>query len=223
VPVPSARVTFSLESGAEGRWTNRGGNRAVVCMNGGTAAEHPGTWSASLEWLVGRLARRRPELGFLEVRYRIKSWRRLELCVEDAGAAIAAARAAGAGEVALIGFSMGGAVAVHVAADPAVSTVIALAPWLYPELDLAPLEGRRFAVVHGSLDRALPGVPGVRPELSLHGYDRARALGIDAVRTVIPGALHPIALRAPWGEPVRMPRAERWEELVDAELGRFCA
>lgn len=216
-------MSFQLASGAEARWTNDAGRRAVVCMNGGTAAELPGTWSASLEWLVGRLGARRRGLGFLEVRYRIKSWRRLELCVEDAAAAIAAARSAGAEEVALIGFSMGGAVAVHAAADPAVSTVIALAPWLYPELDVSTLEGRRFAVVHGSLDRGLPGVPGVRPELSLRGYERARALGVDAVRTVISGALHPIALRAPWGEPVRMPRAGCWEELVDAELERFCA
>jgi pimeloyl-ACP methyl ester carboxylesterase len=216
-------MSFRLESGAQARWTNSAGLRAVVCMNGGTAAERPGTWSASLEWLVRRLARRRPELGFLEVRYRVKSWRRLELCVEDAGAAIGAARAAGAEEVALVGFSMGGAVAVHVASDPAVRTVIALAPWLYPELDLSTLEGRRFAVVHGSLDRGLPGVPGVRPELSLIGYERALALGVDAERTLITGALHPIALRAPWGDPVPMPRAERWEQLVDAELERFCA
>jgi pimeloyl-ACP methyl ester carboxylesterase len=216
-------VTFTLESGAEGRWTNRSNHRAVVCVNGGTAAELPGTWSASLEWLVARLARGRPELGFLEVRYRVKSWRRLELCVEDAAAALAAARAAGAEEIALLGFSMGGAVAVHVAAEPDVSTVIALAPWLYAELDLAPLQGRRFAVVHGSLDRGLPGVPGVRPELSRRGYELALELGVDAVRTVIPGGLHPIALRAPWGEPVPMPRAGRWAELVDAELERFCA
>ena len=33
----------------------RGGG-AVVCVNGGTAAEVPGTWSASLEWLVRRLS-----------------------------------------------------------------------------------------------------------------------------------------------------------------------
>ena len=99
----------------------------------------------------------------LEVRYRIKSWRRLPLCIEDARAAIEVARAAGAEEIALVGFSMGGAVTVHVADDPAVSTVIALAPWLYPELDVSPLDGRRFAVLHGSLDRGLPGVPGVRP------------------------------------------------------------
>ena len=115
----------------------------------------------------------------------IKSWRRLPLCIEDARAAIEVARAAGAEEIALLGFSMGGAVSVHVADDPAVSTVIALAPWLYPELDVSPLDGRRFVVLHGSLDRGLPGVPGVRPELSLRGYERAKARGVDASRQVI--------------------------------------
>ena len=133
------------------------------------------------------------------------------------------AREAGAAEVALLGFSMGGAVSVHVADEPAVSTVIALAPWLYPELDVAPLDGRRFAVLHGSLDRGLPGIPGVRPELSLRGYERAKARGVDAERTVIDGAIHPIALRAPWGGTVPMPRAGRWAELVGEELERFCA
>jgi len=216
-------MSFSLATGAEARWTGRLGPCAVVCVNGGTAAEVPGTWSASLEWLVGRLARRFPDLGFLEVRYRVKSWRRLDLCVADARAAIAATRDAGAAEVALLGFSMGGAVAVHVAGDPAVSAVIALAPWLYSELDVSPLDGRRFAVLHGSLDGGLPGIPGVSPKLSLRGYERARARGVDAERTVIDGAIHPIALRTPWGGTVPMPRAGRWAELAGAELERFCA
>jgi len=218
-----SNVTIELASGAEGRWTSPGGPRAVVCMNGGTAAELPGTWSASIEWLVGRLGQGHPSLGFLELRYRIKSWRRLELCSDDAEAAIAAAKADGAREIALLGFSMGGAVAVQVAADPSVSTVIALATWFHDRLDLAPLDGRRLAVVHGSLDRGLPGIPGVAPELSLRGYERARARGVEAVRTVIPGAIHPIALRAPWGGLLPMPRARRWAELVSAELERFCA
>lgn len=216
-------MSFELAGGAEGRWTNRGGSRAVVCVNGGTAAEVAGTWSASVEWLAGRLGRRFPELGFLEVRYRVKSWRQLGGCIDDARAALTAARESGAEEIALLGFSMGGAVAVHVAADPDVRSVIALAPWLYPELDVSPLDGRRFAVAHGSLDRGLPGVPGVRPELSLQGVERALARGVDAVRTVIPGAIHPIALRAPWGALVPMPRASRWEALVAEEFERFCA
>jgi pimeloyl-ACP methyl ester carboxylesterase len=216
-------MSFELTSGAEARWTNKVGRRAVVCFNGGTAAELPGTWSSSVEWLVRRLSVPFVKLAFLEVRYRTKSWRRLERCIEDAQSAVGAARAAGVEEVALLGYSMGGAVAVHVAANPEVRSVIALGPWLYPQLDLAPLDGRRLAIVHGSLDRGLPGIPGVSPALSLRGYERAKARGIDAVRTVIPFASHAIALRSPLGGLVRMPRADRWAELVDEELERFCA
>jgi len=216
-------MSFELATGAEARWTGTPGPRAVVCVNGGTAAEVPGTWSASVEWLVRRLSADHPSLAFLEVRYRVKSWRQLHSCVADARAAVATAHEEGADDVALLGFSMGGAVAVLVASDPTVSTVIALAPWLYPELDVAPLDGRRFAVLHGSLDRGLPWIPGVRPELSRQGYERARARGVDAERTVIGGAIHPIALRAPWGGTVPMPRAGRWAELVGEELQRFSA
>jgi len=215
-------MSFALASGAEARWTGPPGRVAVVCVNGGTAAALPGTWSASLEWLVGRLAGRLPELSFLEVRYRVKSWRRLESCVEDALAALAAAREAGVQEIAILGFSMGGAVAVHAAADPAVTTVVGLAPWLYPELDLSPLRGRRLAIFHGELDRGVPWIPGVSPELSLRAAQRACALGIDTARTTIPGALHAIALRAPWGTPVPLPRGRHWVELTAAELGRLC-
>ena len=216
-------MSFRLATGAEARWTNAGAPRVVVCVNGGTAAEVQGTWSASVEWLVRRLAARLPGLGFLEVRYRTKSWHRLEECADDARAALGAARAEDVDDVALLGFSMGGAVAVRVAADPAVRHVIGLAPWLPPQLDLSPLDGRRLAIVHGSWDRGLPFLPGVSPELSRRGYERARARGVEAVRTVIPGAIHPIALRSPWGAAVPMPRAGRWEELVGAELERFCA
>ena len=72
-------------------------------------------WNASLEWLADHLAPRHPELGFLEVRYRIRSWRNMGPCIEDAEAALAAAATAGAREVVLIGFSMGGSIAVTVA------------------------------------------------------------------------------------------------------------
>jgi pimeloyl-ACP methyl ester carboxylesterase len=212
-------MSFELASGAEARWTNPGAARAVVCVNGGTAADVPGTWSASVEWLVDTLGPRFPALSFLEVRYRVKSWRRLELCIEDAQAGIDATEV---DEVALLGFSMGGAVSVHVAGDARVSTVIALAPWLYDQLDVTPLDGRRFAILHGALDRGLPGIPGVAPELSLRGFERARARGVDASRTIIRGAIHPIALRAPWGRTLPMPRARRWADLVGEELTRFC-
>jgi len=215
-------VVVALATGAEARVTGVVDGRAVVCANGGTAREVPGTWSASLEWLVRRLAPRFSGLCFLELRYRVKSWRRLEDCVADGEAALGQAKELGAREVLLLGFSMGGAVSVRIAADEAVSTVVGLAPWLPPELGLEPLRGRRLAIVHGALDAPFPGVPGVRPSLSRDAAERARALGVEVERQTIPGALHAIAVRTRRGL-VPMPRAGRWAELVSAELERFCA
>src|SRR5581483_6900631 len=174
---------------------------AVVCVNGGQAAEVPGTWSASLEWLVRRLAPARPELAFAEVRYRVKSWKRLDLCVEDCREAI---RAVGAERTLLLGFSMGGAVAIAAADEPSVERVVGLAPWIPDRLPLDTLQGRRLDVLHGSLDRWLPGVPGVSPVLSRRGFERARADGVLGSYELIPGALHAIALRSPSGRPVAL-------------------
>lgn len=216
-------MSFQLRSGAEGRWTGTPGPAAVVCVNGGTAAEVPGTWSASVEWLVRALAPRLPELAFLEVRYRIKSWRRFELCVEDGAAAIAAAREAGVPRLALLAFSMGGAVAVRNAAADGVEVVVGVNPWLPPQLELEPLRGRRLAIVHGSLDAPLPGVPGVKPAMSRAACERARALGVEAERRVLPGAFHAVALRRRRGGLLPLPGARRYAELVAAELERLCA
>ena len=216
-------MIVALETGAEARLTGGSGAFAVVCANGGTARPVAGTWSASVEWLVRRLAPAFPRLGFLELRYRVKSWRRFDDCVADGAAALAEARGRGAEKVALLGFSMGGAVAARIAADDAVTTVIGLAPWLPPQLELDALAGRRVAIVHGALDAPFPGVPGVRPSISLEAAERARAAGAEVERTVIPGAVHAIALRSPRGVLVPMPRARRWAQLVGTELERFCA
>lgn len=209
-----------LATGAELRLTGAGERGAVVCVNGGQAREVEGTWSASIEWLVGKVAPRLPELSFAEVRYRVKSWRRLEWCVEDAEAAVGAV---GASRTLLLGFSMGGAVAVGAADDPSVEAVVGLAPWLPDELDVRPLAGKRLAVLHGALDRWLPGVPGVSPRLSRRGFERALAAGAEGSYTVIPGGVHGVAVRSRRGRLLALPRARRWEELVEDELRRFAA
>lgn len=196
---------------------------AVVCVNGGQARDVPGTWSASLEWLVDRLAPEHPGLGFAEVRYRIKSWKRLEMCIEDTAAAIDTVTGAGAQRVLILGFSMGGAVAIGAAGHPTVRTVLGLAPWMPDRLGLAGLEGKRLLVLHGAWDRYLPGIPGVSPASSRRGFERARAEGVEGSYELIPRALHPIAVRAPWGTALPAPRARRWAELVGAELDRFQA
>lgn len=190
---------------------------AVICVNGGQGGAVPGTWSASLEWLVRRLAPRFPQLGFAEVKYRIKSWNRLDWCVADARAAIAEISAP---RTLLLGFSMGGAVAIRSADEPSVRGVVGLAPWIPDRLHLEPLAGRRFDVVHGSLDRWLPGIPGVSPASSRRGFERARALGAEGSYTIIPGALHAIALRAHWGAPIPLPGARRWAEHATLALER---
>jgi pimeloyl-ACP methyl ester carboxylesterase len=191
---------------------------AVVCVNGGQSREVEGTWSASVEWLVRRLAPRLPELGFAEVRYRVKSWRRLESCVEDARAAV---HEVGAPRIALVGFSMGGAVSVAIADEPAVEEVIGLAPWIPDQLDVTTLRRKRLTVLHGAFDRWFPLVPGVSASHSRKGYERARERGADGRYVLIPGAFHGIALRSPWGRLVPLPKAERWAELAEEDLRRF--
>jgi len=117
---------------------------------------------------------------------------------------------------------MRGAVAISVADEPGVEEVLGLAPWIPERLDLAPLAGRRLTVIHGSLDRALPGIPGVSPTDSRRGFERACALGgVDGGYTVLRGAVHGMALRAHWGRPVPLPRAGAWARLVARELERF--
>ena len=208
---------MKLATGAEMRVTGPTDECAVVCVNGGQAREVEGTWSATVEWLVRRLAPRLPELGFAEVRYRVKSWKRLESCVEDARAAI---YEVGAPRVALLGFSMGGAVSIAVASEPHVEEVIGLAPWIPDQLDVSTLRRKRLTVIHGGLDRWLPGIPGVSASHSRKGFDRARERGAEGTYTLVPGGLHGVALR-PWGKLVTLPKADRWAELVEEELRRF--
>jgi dienelactone hydrolase len=179
-----------------------------------------GTWSATLEWLVRRLAPQFPELAFAEVRYRIKSWNKLDWCIDDAQAAIAEV---GARRTLLLGFSMGGAVSARAADAPSVDTVLGLAPWLPDQLPLGALRGKRLRVLHGSLDRALPGIPGVAPSLSRRGFERALALGAEGEYSLIRGGLHGTAVRRPSGRLVALPRASKWASLVAGELTRFQA
>ena len=209
---------MKLSTGAELRITGSVAECAVVCVNGGRSREVEGTWSASVEWLVRRLAPRLPGLAFAEVRYRIKSWRRLEWCVDDARAAVAEL---GCSRIALLGFSMGGAVSIAIADDSPVEEVVGLAPWIPDQLDVTTLRGKRLTVFHGALDRWLPGIPGVSASQSRAGFDRARERGAEGRYVVIPGALHGVAVRVPWGALVALPKAERWAELVEEELRRF--
>lgn len=208
-----------LATGAEMRVTGPAETAAVVCVNGGQGGAQEGTWSASLEWLVGQLAQRFPTVAFAEVRYRIKSWNRLDMCEQDARAAV---RETAAPRTLFLGFSMGGAVAAKSVDERSVEGIVGLAPWLPDRLDLSKLRGRRLDVLHGMLDRWLPGIPGVSPESSRRGFERARKLGAEGSYELIPGALHAIALRSPLGV-VPLPRAGRWAELAGDRIESWAA
>jgi pimeloyl-ACP methyl ester carboxylesterase len=207
-----------LSTGAQIRVTGRGDGLVALCLNGGTRRELPGTWSASVELLVRRCATELPDAGWAEVRYRVRSWQQLEMCVDDGRAALEAVVEAGAREVVLVGYSMGGAVTAAIAGHPLVRQVVGLAPWLPDRLDMTGMRNRDVAIFHGSLDRYLPGIPGVSPDSSRRGFERLLALGARGTYTTIPGAIHPIALRAPWGALIPMPRAGEWARHVRAVM-----
>ena len=208
---------FPLARGAEARVRNPDARRAAVLVNGGTARRVPGTWSATSEWLSECLATRFPEVAFMEVRYRTKSWNELPFCIEDADDALTAC----ARPSILVGFSMGGAVAIGAADHESAAAVLGLAPWIPPQLDLRPLRGKRFDVVHGAWDRWFPLVPGVSAAHSRSGFERALAAGANGTYTVIPRGLHGVALRSRNGSLLTLPRAKAWLAPVSAAIERF--
>ena len=208
-----------LSSGAEVRVRNEGAAVAAVLVNGGTARAVPGTWSATSELLADELSPRFPGIAFVEVRYRVKTWNELSSCMADAEAALELVQR----ESLLVGFSMGGAVSIGVAAHESASAVVGLAPWIPDRLPLDGLKGKRFDVIHGSWDRALPGIPGVSAASSRRGFERARSLGVEGSYTLIERGLHGAALRGRAGRLLRLPRWRAWVEHVADRLEWFAA
>jgi dienelactone hydrolase len=119
--------------------------------------------------------------------------------------------------VALIGFSMGGGIAIGVAGDPRVRGVIGLAPWVPDQISVAALRGKRLAILHGSRDRYLPLLPGVPPEHSRRVMERAAAAGAAASHSLVQGAIHAVAVRTPLGL-LPLPHARAWSAAVAAHL-----
>ena len=207
----------ALPTGADVRLHNEGGPLAVVLLNGGSAKAVPGTWSATSEVLATELAPRFPGLTFAEVRYRIKTWNALDSCMADGRATLDLV----ARPSLLVGFSMGGAVSIGIAAHPDAAGVLGLAPWIPERLRLDGLRGKRLDVLHGSWDRYLPGIPGVSAASSKRGFERARSLGIAGTYTLIPRGLHGAAIRRPSGAIQRLPRAAAWVDGVAVALEAF--
>ena len=214
-----ACTTLPLARGAEARARNADAPLAAVLVNGGTARRVPGPGARPANGSRRRLAKRFPEVAFVEVRYRTKSWNELGSCMEDAATP----------STQPIGPPSSSA-SRWVAPLPSVwpttmrvEAVLGLAPWIPPQLDLRPLRGKRFDVVHGAWDRWLPLVPGVSAKHSRSGFERALAAGAQAptpsfrgVSTGWPCA--PVEARSS-----RCPGPRAWLDPVSAAIERFRA
>lgn len=146
--------------------------------------------------VVARLLRRRlgPDVKVVLVRYRMRGWNSpRQDPVRDAEALLRRIRDRCSPEkVVLVGHSMGGRVAAHLAALGGIDAVVALAPWWYGDKgDLIPV-GTRLLVLHGTDDSRTD------PEISRLQTERARQRGVDAQWVGIPGVGHHMVRR--WRE-----------------------
>ena len=206
-----------LATGAEMRLTGEGAT-AVVCVNGGQASEVRGNLERVAR--VARAAARAAVPGS-------SSSPRCATGSSRGGGSTAASRTRGRRSSAvgrepdaaarLLDGRRGGDLGGRTSRRS--SGVLGLAPWIPDRLSLEPLRGKRLDVLHGSLDRWLPGIPGVSPALlAARLRARPRARRRRHATTLIRGALHGIALRAHRGRPVPLPRAAAWARRVAAQL-----
>jgi pimeloyl-ACP methyl ester carboxylesterase len=128
-----------------------------------------------------------------QVRYRLRGWNAPQLdAVRDAEAALAdlLVRFEPA-RIVLVGHSMGGRVAAHLAARGDLGGVVALAPW-WPDDDADRIPvGTRLLTVHGTADSWTD------PESSRRQSLRARGRGVDAQWVGLPGAGHYLLRQLP--------------------------
>ena len=137
---------------------------------------------------VSRALRRRlgPDVCVRRVRYRLRGWNSPRLdALHDAEAVLDRARERfEPAQIAVVGHSMGGRVAAHLAARGDVGSVVALAPWwVGDDGDLIPVS-TRLLVVHGTADTWTD------PRASRAQTLRAEQRGVDAEWVGLDGAGH---------------------------------
>ncbi len=131
-------------------------------------------------------------LAVARLRYQVRGWNGdLRSPVGDTRGALAELTARFPDvPLALVGHSMGGRTAVHVADDPAVRVVVALAPWLEVDDPVATMTGRRLLVVHGKADHVTD------PRASARYVDAAAELARTVSWLGLRGERHAMLRRA---------------------------
>jgi pimeloyl-ACP methyl ester carboxylesterase len=127
-----------------------------------------------------------PNVQVRRVRYRLRGWNSPRLdALRDAEAVLDSARERfEPQQIAVVGHSMGGRVAAHLAARGDVGSVVALAPWWVDnDSELIPVTSR-LLVVHGSADTWTD------PRASLAQTRRAQQRGVVAEWVGLDGAGH---------------------------------
>jgi alpha-beta hydrolase superfamily lysophospholipase len=132
----------------------------VLLLHGGaeTGRSVVGWWTlAVLRMVPFSLAitrRSGTDLAVLRLKYRVRGWNGVRQDpVHDARWALERVRRSLPGlPIALVGHSMGGRVALHLASEPDVVAVAALAPWVQTD-PRGPRPGTKVLLVHGTRDR----------------------------------------------------------------------
>jgi len=134
----------------------------VLVLHGGKETSHAAVTARSLSWqrglALGRAVGRRLHddgIGVRLLRYRSVGWNGDGVDkVADARWALDRIRdQVGGVPVVLLGHSLGGRTACHVADHAQVRGVVVLAPWLPPEEPVAALTGKQLHAAHGRRDR----------------------------------------------------------------------
>jgi pimeloyl-ACP methyl ester carboxylesterase len=145
-------------------WDTRPSTAGVVVLvlHGGAAdgREPNRPWSHNVARLVpfARALRKVPgPVAVARLRFRYRGWNGDEASpVADTRWAVRRLRETYPGRpVAIVGHSMGGRAALHVADEPEVRLVIGLAPWI-EKGDPRPGDGRRTVLIHGDRDTICP-------------------------------------------------------------------
>lgn len=149
------------------------------------------------------------DLAVVRLKYRVRGWNGTRQDpVQDAMWALERARCVFPGRpIALVGHSMGGRVAIHLANQPDVSAVAALAPWIVGDIS-SPHPETPVLLMHGTHDRMTDPH---RTETLAARYEHD---GADVTHVRVEGETHPM-----------LRHASRWHDTVatfvtDALLGR---